>query len=64
MKYFYHVAKGIIEKSKFEFHPLVLIGHSKEFIYPKNFSKFLRFLYDFEVNPNFITLTELFKKIS
>ena len=42
MKSFLRTAKKIQSTGNNDFHPFVLIGHSKEFLYPRQFEKFIK----------------------
>lgn len=53
-------AHEIKKKSEYTFHPIVLIGHSKEFLFPENFEKFIK---KNKCQVNFLSLRQALVKI-
>lgn len=60
MKDYFNFARSIAEESKFGFHPFVLIGHSKGFLVPEVFEKFI---IKNRTELNFLTLKKTAEKI-
>jgi len=60
MKQYYRGAERIVENSDYRFHPVVLVGHSKEFINAAPFGKFIRFAS--RSGSEFITISEVLEK--
>lgn len=63
MKFFLSKAREIHDKSSYDYHPFILIGHSKEFSCPANLTNFLRYVQNKQYNVDFVTLAEVSKKI-
>ena len=61
LKRLYFKAKEIEENSPINYHPRVLIGHSKEFYYSNNFTKFIRFVQ--KRDGQFKTFGDVLKKV-
>jgi hypothetical protein len=57
LRKFYKYAKKIVESSCLSYHPVVLIGHSKNFYFPEIFKNYLDFL--LKENVKFRTLSEI-----
>jgi len=60
MKSFLKTAKKIESMTDDVFHPFVLIGHSKEFLYPKNFEKFIKYTIN---DVEYLTINQAIEKI-
>ena len=63
MKWFFRKATEIYERSEYPYHPFVLIGHSKEFIRPEAFERFLSYTTNSSVPVEFATLTEVLRRV-
>jgi hypothetical protein len=60
MKSFLKAAKKIQSMANNDFHPFVLIGHSKEFVYPGQFEKFIRHTIN---DVEYLTMNQAIEKI-
>ncbi len=60
MKIFFNAALKMAGLSPYEFHPFILIGHSKGFFYSKSFEKFLS---NYSKRINFLTLSDAYNKV-